>query len=63
MEVRETDVSTPNISPCARDPEIQHTGLQTEDGAIPKGHQEGQASTEDAETERVCLQPGRRKSE
>ncbi len=58
MEVREEDVSASNVSSCAGDTEIQHPGLQAEDGAVPEGDPKGQTSTEDAEAERLRVQPG-----
>ena len=37
MEIRETHVPPPNLSSCPRDPEIQHSRLPAQNGAIPKG--------------------------
>lgn len=62
VEVRETHVPATNLPSCARDPEVQHPRLQTQNGAIPKGHQESTTSTADAKAKGLCFQSSGRES-
>ena len=62
VEVRETHVPAPNLPSRARDPEVQHPGLQAQNGAIPEGNQESTTSTADAKAKGLCFQSGGRES-
>ena len=58
VEVCEAHVPASNLSSRARDPEVQHPGLQAENGAIPEGNPESATSTADAKAKGLCFQSG-----